>query len=147
MRVEQILSSKPASNIYHITPEQSIAEAVGELSVKRIGSLVVSSDGGKTLIGILSERDIVRRLGERGPEALQLKVAELMTKEVKTIGSDMTAQDALEIMSAGRFRHLPVVDEGTLSGVISIGDVVSARLEQMEQENSAMTDMISGNAF
>lgn len=147
MRIEQILSSKPNTTIHHVTPEQSIAEAAGELSVKRIGSLVVSSDGGKTLVGILSERDIVRRLGAEGPNCLHMKVSELMTSQVKTITSKETAQNALEIMSEGRFRHLPVVDDGTLIGLISIGDVVSARLKQMEQENNAMNDMISGNAF
>ena len=147
MRIEQILSSKPNSTIHYVTPEQSVAEAASELSSKRIGSLVVSSDKGKTLSGILSERDIVRHLGKMGPECLHMKVSEMMTENVKTIGSEMTAQNGLEIMSEGRFRHLPVVDDGVLIGLISIGDVVSARLKQMEQENTAMTDMISGNAF
>lgn len=147
MRISQILTSKPSTNIFHIKPNQSIAEAAAILSENRIGSLVVSEDGGKTLVGILSERDIVRKLGKDGAPCLSLKVSDLMTAKVQTIGTDMTAQNALEIMSNGRFRHLPVVEDGKLAGLISIGDVVSARLKQMEAENSAMNDMISGSSF
>ena len=147
MRVSQILDDKATNNILSIKPDQTIADAAGMLSTHRIGSLVVSKDGGETLVGILSERDIVRRLGVMGPECMNLAVSELMTAEVKTIEPEMSAQNALEIMSEGRFRHLPVVEGDKLIGLISIGDVVSARLKQMEIENSAMNDMISGNAF
>ncbi len=147
MRISDILKSKSSQDIISISPKSSIATAAEMLSERRIGSLIVSNDGGKTLTGILSERDIVRRLGTSGPECMELEVAELMTANVKTIEVDAASQKALEIMTEGKFRHMPVVEGGEIIGMISIGDVVAARLKQIENENAALNDMISGAAY
>jgi len=96
------------------------------------------------IAGILSERDVVRRLGEEGPAVLARRVSELMTHTVETCGADDTAFHLLGRMTDGRFRHMPVLDEdGGMAGILSIGDVVKARLEEIEAENAAMADMLS----
>jgi CBS domain-containing protein len=95
--------------------------------------------------GILSERDVVRELGKEGASVLQRKVSDLMTRKLQTCVPDDTALAVLERMSAGRFRHMPVIDNGQLIGLVSIGDVVSARLAQLSMENSALEGMIMGH--
>ncbi len=144
MLVRQILSGKPNPEILSLSPGDTISEAVEKLSANRIGALLVFSQGA-TLEGVLSERDIVRELGRRGPDALVMKVSELMTSAVIACAPSDTAVSVLEKMTAGRFRHMPVVDNGKVIGVISIGDVVKARIDEVEHENSALTEMIAGN--
>ena len=144
MTVRRILDSKPRHDILTIKPTDSVADAARILSENRIGALVVSSDGA-SLDGMLSERDIVRELGKRGPSCLDDRVSALMTAEVITAAPDDVAVTALEKMTAGRFRHLPVMDGGDMIGVISIGDVVKHRIEEVERENTALTDMIVGH--
>lgn len=146
MRVSDILARKPSDATEVIDKNAKIADAANRLASLRIGSLIVSPDG-KKVEGIISERDIVRVLGMRGGECLSLLVSDVMTSDVKSVAREDLAEDALKAMSEGRFRHLPVVDKGKLVGIISIGDVVSARLAQMEAENSALADMISGAAY
>lgn len=152
MLVNQMLSAKGEAKpgiepvtIITIKPEATLAEAAALLSERRIGAVVVSSDGRKP-DGILSERDIVRQLGARGPSILGTPISEVMTKNVQTCTTGDDALGVLERMTAGRFRHLPVVDaDGNMVGVISIGDAVSSRLKELAAEKEALTGMIMGN--
>jgi CBS domain-containing protein len=104
----------------------------------------VVSDDGSTIDGILSERDIIREMGKRGTACLSEKVGDMMTGVVSCCTKSDTAQSVLEAMTEGRFRHMPILEGGKLIGVISIGDVVKARLEEIANENAAMVDMIRG---
>lgn len=144
MLVQQILRSKADDGVITVTPKASLTDAVAILYSKRIGALVVSSDG-KRAAGILSERDIVRELGRRGTECLADKVETVMTKNVVSCTPDDLADAVLEKMTAGRFRHMPVVKDGIMVGLISIGDVVKARLAELSMEKEALTGMIMGN--
>ncbi len=144
MTVKKILQSKGNAEILTIKPDAEISEAAALLSARGIGALVVSEDGFR-LNGVLSERDIVRELGRQGPACLDHRVSELMTREVKTAAPSDTAIDVLNKMTAGRFRHLPVLENGRMVGVISIGDVVKYRMEEIQRENAALTDMIVGH--
>lgn len=144
MLVQQILKSKPTEGVLTVTPESTVAEAVMILSEKRIGSLVVSSDGTKAE-GILSERDVVREIGRRGAGCLSETVGEMMTRNIVTCTQADSADKVLELMTNGRFRHLPVVEGGQLIGLISIGDVVKARLSELAMEKHALEGMIMGH--
>lgn len=144
MLVQHILAQKTNAVIMTIMPESSVAEAAKLLAEKRIGALIVTRDG-KTIDGILSERDIVRELGRRGPASLQDKVSAIMTNAVIGCHPGDTAVSVLEKMTDGRFRHMPVLDQGRMVGVISIGDVVKARIGEVETENSALAEMIAGH--
>ena len=143
MLVQQILRSKAHEGVLTIPPGKTVAEAAAMLSDKRIGSLVVSDDG-QVPLGILSERDIVRELGRRGVGCLSETVGEMMTRNIVTCTRTDRANDVLEAMTNGRFRHLPVVEEGKLVGLISIGDVVKARLAELAMEKDALEGMIVG---
>jgi CBS domain-containing protein len=143
MKVSVILQKKGSTEVATIAPNTIVADAVRELSRRRIGALVVMSGG--AIAGIFSERDVVRRLGEEGPGVLGRSVAEVMTKTVETCTADDTAFHLLDRMTEGRFRHMPVLGpDGQMGGILSIGDVVKARLEEIEAENAAMADMLSG---
>ena len=124
--------------------DTTVGEAARILSERRIGSLVVSEDG-RHATGILSERDIVREIGRRGAGCLAEPVAALMTREIVTCARGDSADGVLVAMTEGRFLHLPVVEAGELVGLISIGDVVKARLAEIETENSALTGMIANS--
>ena len=144
MKVSVILQKKGSDEVATIAPEATVREAVGLMSNRRIGALVVSPGHG-VINGILSERDVVDRLGAEGPGILDQPASELMTSDVETCTNDDTAIGVLGRMTRGRFRHLPVVDDGgRMIGILSIGDVVKARLEEMEAENRAMAEMLSG---
>ena len=144
MKVSVILQKKGSTEVATIAPSTAASDAVRELSRRRIGALVVTSGDGN-IAGIISERDIVRRLGEEGPNALLRPVSEIMTTTVQTCTADDTAFDLLGRMTEGRFRHMPVMGaDGQMNGILSIGDVVKARLEEIEAENAAMADMLSG---
>ena len=144
MLVQHILAQKPNAVILTIRPENTVTEAIAMLAEKRIGALIVTRDG-KTIDGILSERDIVRELGKRGVESLKDKVSTIMTNAVIACHPGDTAVSVLEKMTDGRFRHMPVLDQGHMVGVISIGDVVKARIGEVESENSALAEMIAGH--
>lgn len=146
MKISQVLKEKLNQEIYSVKADDTIETAAAKLSELRIGTLVVLSSG-NDIEGIISERDIVRDLGVAGNSCLVKTVGELMTSDVKTVTPDVDTRTAAKIMTKGRFRHLPVVDGGKLIGVISIGDVVNARLNEMESENQALNDMITGAAF
>lgn len=145
MLVNQILSMKASGDIITIAPTASVADAARLLSEKRIGAVVVSENG-KTPMGILSERDIVRELSKNGAGVLDRPVSDLMTRKLVTCATGEDALAILERMTEGRFRHLPVVDDaGEMIGLISIGDAVSARLKELHAEKEALTGMIMGN--
>lgn len=143
MLVQQILAGKTSADVTTITASASISDAASVLSAKRIGALVVSEDG-KAVAGILSERDIVRELGKRGPTCMSDKVRDLMTRKIVSCAKEDRTEAVLETMSKGRFRHLPVMENGVMVGLISIGDVVQARLSEMSMENEALEGMIKG---
>ncbi len=143
MLVSQILRSKADDGVLTIEPDRSVADAARVLSERKIGSLVVSRDG-RAAIGILSERDIVREIGRRGGACLTDSVESMMTRNLVTCTRADQADDVLARMTAGRFRHLPVVENGELIGLISIGDVVKARLGELAMEKDALEGMIKG---
>lgn len=138
--VHTILSRK-GSTVFTIEPTASIAYAAKSLADHGIGALVVTGAEGRT-VGIVSERDIVRALSARGNAALETPVAEVMTRKVVTCSLQDKLVDLMQRMTEGKFRHFPVVEDGRLVGIISIGDVVKSRLEQMEQELNALRDYI-----
>ena len=140
MRVKDILRQK-GSEVATIASSATLAEAAQVLSVRRIGALVVSDDG-THLVGILSERDIVRRVSDDGASALESTVAMAMTADVHTCVKDDSLDELARTMTEHRFRHLPVVENGQLAGLVSIGDVVKRRVEQLEQEAQALTEYI-----
>lgn len=144
MFVTQILNSKAHKGVLTIDPSATIADAVSELASRRIGALVVSGDG-RHADGILSERDIVRHLHHDGSEVLGRKVSDLMTSELKTCAPGDDAQMILSAMTEGRFRHMPVEEDGLLVGLVSLGDVVKARLSEVSMEKDALEAMITGH--
>ncbi|MCV2872350.1 CBS domain-containing protein [Defluviimonas sp. WL0050] len=144
MQVHQILRSKPKQSIITVKPGTSIADAARLLAERRIGAVVVSEDG-KTPMGILSERDIVRDLGRRGSGCLTDTVEALMTRNLISCAPTDSADSVLEKMTAGRFRHMPVMDGDEMVGIISIGDVVAARMSELAMEKDALEGMIMGN--
>lgn len=144
MLVRQILAMKGGGDVMTLASNASVSDAAQLLSEKRIGAIVISDDGGSTASGILSERDIVRELGRRGPGCLSDSVADLMTRELISSSPDETADLVMEKMTAGRFRHMPVLQDGQMVGLISIGDVVKARLSELSMEKDALEGMIKG---
>lgn len=144
MLVSQILRSKSDDAVVTSAPTMLISDAARMLSEKRIGTLVISKDG-KTPIGILSERDIVRELGRQGAGCLAMTVDKLMTTKLVTCSRDDRADAILQQMTHGRFRHMPVLDDGALVGLISLGDVVKARLSELSMEKDALEGMIMGH--
>ena len=144
MLVSQILKSKSDDAVVTSLPSLRVSEAAAELGEKRIGTLVISADG-KVPQGILSERDIVRELGRQGAECLTKTVDQLMTSKVVTCSLDDRADEVLAQMTEGRFRHMPVLRDGALVGLISLGDVVKARLTELAMEKDALEGMIMGH--
>jgi CBS domain-containing protein len=141
MTVRAILSRK-GRDVSTIAPTATLSEAVNLLAQRRIGAVIVTGADDR-VAGILSERDIVRVLSERGPTVLQENVAAVMTRKVMTCNESDTIAALMERMTAGKFRHLPVVDQGKLVGVISIGDVVKSRVEEFEGETEALREYIA----
>jgi len=136
MFVSDILSQK-GGLVYTISPGTTLAQIAQQLSTRRIGSVLVMADA-DTVAGIVSERDLVRAMAKHGAAALELEVRQVMTRDVKTCHPDDPIEHVMELMTHGRFRHLPVVDHGELIGLISIGDVVKARLEETRHETEAL---------
>jgi len=140
MTVATILAAK-GRGVVTIEPSASLAAAATLLAEKRIGAvLILGAD--RRIVGILSERDIVRAIGERGVDVLGEPVSVAMTRKVSTCNETELVSSIMERMSAGKFRHMPVVDHGQPVGMISIGDVVKHRLQAMERDSVAMRDYI-----
>lgn len=140
MNVKSILAAK-GGDIISIEPTADLETAAKLLTEHHIGALVIRGAGGR-LSGIVSERDIVQAIAERGAAALGLAVAQVMTRNVATCGEEDSVASIMERMTAGKFRHMPVVANGRLVGLISIGDVVKQRVEEIESESEAMRDYI-----
>lgn len=140
MTVKAILSAK-GGKVVTIEPNTDVAAAARLLAEHRIGAVVVTGADHR-VVGIVSERDIVRVLAERGAAALSLPLTEVMTRKVATGSASDTISSIMERMTAGKFRHLPVVEQGRLIGIISIGDVVKLRLHEMEREQDALREYI-----
>ena len=141
MNVETILAGK-GRDVLTIAPDAVIADAVQLLGAKGVGAVVVSADG-KKVSGILSERDIVRGLSEHGGALLDRRIDDFMTRDVETCTGRDTDQEVLALMTERRFRHVPVVEDDVLVGIVSIGDVVKSRLDGIASEAEAMRDYIS----
>ncbi|HEX7969233.1 MAG TPA: CBS domain-containing protein [Stellaceae bacterium] len=142
MNVETILRNK-GSAIATVSPQATIREAAALLRRERIGALVVSGDGAQ-VEGILSERDIVHGLADRGAVLLDARVEEIMTRRVFTCTPRDSVSDLMAMMTERRIRHIPVLRDGTLAGIVSIGDVVKHRLDEMEYETSSLRNFIAG---
>ena len=139
MRVDQILDAKGRA-VATVAPDATVADAVAALADQNVGALVVSTDG-STVEGIVSERDIVRGLAH-GADVLQRTVGELMATDVSTCQGRSDIEELMGTMTAGRFRHVPVVDQGGLCGIISIGDVVKARIDELATETQQLVGYI-----
>ena len=142
MNVETILRTK-GSGVATIRPNATVGAAVKELIDRNIGALVVSSDG-DTVDGIISERDIVHGLAEHGAALLSLTVAEMMTRQVVTCELSDSVDQLMAEMTNRRIRHFPVVQDGRLRGIVSIGDVVKNRLDEVEYEARSLRSFIAG---
>jgi CBS domain-containing protein len=142
MSVERLLRTK-GSAVVTIRPDATLADVTHELAAGNFGALIVSDDG-RSVNGIISERDVVRTLANEGASALDRKVRDVMTTEVVTCSPSDRVDDMMEVMSNRRFRHLPVVRDGELCGVISMTDLMRKRLDDIEHEASAMRDFIVG---
>lgn len=141
MTVKAILDTK-GRDVLTIGPDTSIAEAAQLLASHRIGALVVTRGTGR-IAGILSERDIVRVVGKDGASALDQPISAVMTAHVKVCHENNTVNEVMEIMTRGRFRHLPVEEGGKLAGIVSIGDVVKRRIEDVEREAEEIKQYIA----
>lgn len=136
MNIGQILKAKGRA-VATARPDTSLLDIAAKLWQKKIGAIVIVGDGGE-VVGIVSERDIIRRLGERGPEVLKDPVSQSMTANVISCQESSTLDELMEIMTQGRFRHVPVIEDGALVGIVSIGDVVKNHIAEVEMEVTAM---------
>jgi len=141
MKVDVILQSKGV-DVFSVKPDDTIAHAVSVLNDKNIGAVIVSDNRGN-VVGILSERDVVRRLGKEGAEAMSRRVCDCMTGNPYTCSPEDSVDDLMARMTEKRIRHLPVTADGKIIGVVSIGDVVKRKIEEAEQEAAALKEYIS----
>ena len=144
MTVSAILKHK-GHDVAHTTPTATIAEVAQVLSARRIGAILVLDSAGQ-LLGVVSERDIVCSLAENGSATLERTAAQLMTRDLHIANPSTTVAHAMELMTVGRFRHLPVMEGDRLLGIVSIGDIVKARLSQQEQEVDSLKAYVAGAA-
>lgn len=144
MTIAAILKHK-GHDVAHVAPTATIAEVVQQLAARRIGAVLVL-DSTDQLLGIVSERDIVSTLAEHGKRTLEMTAAQLMTRDLHTATMHTTVPQATEMMTTGRFRHLPVMSGNKLIGIVSIGDIVKARLSQQEQEVDSLKAYVAGAA-
>ena len=140
MIVKNILLGR-RGNVVTIEPTADLAAAVKLLAERRIGAVVILGADDR-IVGILSERDIVRTLAEHGPTALHQPVGQVMTRDVQTCSETDTIESLMGHMTTGKFRHMPVVEQGKLIGIVSIGDVVKSRVEEIEHDAAALRDYI-----
>jgi CBS domain-containing protein len=141
MTVKAILEAK-GSQVFTLGPNDTVGEAVRLLAEHRVGALVITN-GDQKIVGILSERDVVRCLAVNGTGTLDVLVRDVMTPKVKICNESHTINEVMEIMTRGRFRHLPVERDGLLAGIVSIGDVVKRRIEDAERETEQIKEYIA----
>ena len=142
MRVSDVLASKGSDAVYTITPDSTVRDLLDVLAELNVGALIVSDDG-KAMLGIVSERDIVRKL--RTVESPRdMTVADIMSTDVQLCGPEDSFGDLMAVMTEHRVRHIPVLDDGTIVGVVSIGDAVKYRMEQLEFERDQLNNYVAG---
>jgi len=141
MRISDVLRGK-GNQVVTITPDSKVRQLLSVLAEHRIGAVVVSRNG-TSVDGIVSERDIVRAFAQRGAAAMSEPVTSIYTAEVYTVTPETSLDELMRIMTEHRIRHMPVVVDGTLRGIISIGDVVKNRIDELETERAALTDYIT----
>jgi CBS domain-containing protein len=140
MKIVEVLNAKPESGVVTITPDAGVRELIAKLAEHNVGALIVSSDG-KTVEGIVSERDVVRHLHHDGT-VVNNTVGAIMTEVVETTAPDSTLDDLMEIMTNRRIRHVPVVKDGVLVGIVSIGDVVKHKMSQLQFERDQLDSYV-----
>jgi CBS domain-containing protein len=140
MRISEVLSSKPSHQVVTIAPDATVRDLLGLLSRHNVGAVVVSADG-EAVDGIVSERDVVRRLHE-DDGVLEAPVSQIMTSDVRTCRPDTPVDDLRVMMTERRIRHVPVVEDGRLAGIISIGDVVKSSLDQLRFERDQLDSYV-----
>ena len=143
MKVANILKHKGA-DVFAVVASDSVAEAVSVLNERNIGAVIVKDEGG-AIAGILSERDVVRKLGFKGTSVMSMPVSECMTPSPYTCTPEATVNEVMEEMTQKRIRHLPVMDGGAIVGVVSIGDVVKRKISLAEEEAKALKDYIAAS--
>jgi len=141
MTLDHILSEK-GREVATIEPDRTLADAARTLTERRIGAVVVARDD-RSVLGILSERDIVRAVARGGAAALEHPISQHMTSEVVTCGRQVAINELMSLMTQRKFRHVPVVEEGRLHGIVSIGDVVKYRVAEIEAEHQALREYIA----
>ncbi|WP_328327415.1 CBS domain-containing protein [Kribbella sp. NBC_00382] len=141
MKINDVLRGK-GNQVVTISPEATVTELLALLAEHNVGALVVSADG-STVAGIVSERDIVRLLN-RTPDAGDVRVSAIMTEQVHTCGPEDLVDNLMRLMTDRRIRHVPVVTDGALTGIVSIGDVVKTRIGELEFEREQLSNYISG---
>lgn len=141
MNVATILKHKGRA-VATLNPSATLQDVAEKLSLKRIGAIVIVGDGG-SVVGIVSERDVIRAVARSGVDALRQKVSDVMTREVESCCESDPVDELMEAMTKGRFRHLPVIEDGALVGIISIGDVVRNHVAEVEMEVSAMRSYLA----
>jgi CBS domain-containing protein len=142
MRISDVLRGK-GTEVVTITPDAKVRQLLTVLAEHRIGAVVVSRSG-TSVDGIVSERDIVRAFAQRGAAVMSEPVTNIYTADVHTVAPDTSLDDLMRIMTERRIRHMPIVVDGTLRGIISIGDVVKNRIDELETERAALTEYITG---
>lgn len=143
MQVKSILATK-GNEVATASPDAPLMNIMEQLSERNIGAIVVT-DGKRKVVGIISERDVVRAMARHGVSVVDQPVSNFMTSSVITCADEDSTHDLMTKMTSGRFRHLPVVADGKLSGIISIGDVVKARINEVQREAEALRDYISSS--
>ena len=140
MRINDVLKGKPSHDVITIAPDASVRELVNLLTTHNVGALIVSVDG-ETVDGIVSERDVVRRLHDR-EDVLDMPVSEIMTSTVRTCEGTEPLTELMSVMTEHRIRHVPVLTDGKLTGIISIGDVVKNRIGELEFERDQLDNYV-----
>ena len=140
MRIREIVAAKPNQAVVTVSPSATVRDLLALLAENNVGALVVSGDG-TSVDGIVSERDVVRRLHEN-PDVLSAEVSTIMTADVHTCGSDSDLDDMMGVMTERRIRHVPVVDDGTLVGIVSIGDVVKHKISTLQFERDQLDSYV-----
>ncbi len=140
MRISEILNAKPSHDVITVAPGATVRELLALLADHNVGALIVSSDGA-AVEGIVSERDVVRQL-HSDPGVLEAPVSQIMTADVHTCSRSNSVNDLMQVMTERRIRHVPVVEEGRLTGIISIGDVVKSRMSELEFERDQLDSYV-----
>ncbi len=142
MRINEVLAAKPSQDVVTVRPDATVRDLLAQLAEHNVGALIVSSDG-TGVEGIVSERDVVRRLQE-DESVLGSPVSAIMTADVHTCGPHQAVNDLMQVMTERRIRHVPVLEGGRLTGIISIGDVVKSRMSELEFERDQLDSYVHG---